>query len=378
MFLIDAKSYRCAFEELCTTRQCFDAQALHSETRANDTDVSSFAVFEIPPAPRFGHEPYVPLAGCSLHASRLGPTPKLPTQNSFIHFSGAAVPVPSPIDLKRSSTVPAEASRSWDDDPADVSTCDGDAASDVEASDDEISAIAHLPSSADSPTPHWQAQQLIGEPVDVNTWDVNTWGAPVWPSQCTVEANLAMAAWAQQFCLPGFSVQMMGFVPLDADRHSLHARKPRPFVAADTVEVPAPAAVEQQQTPSGGERESCCFVFQHMASSLRTMDTSIVKKCNLDVGNFTITIAPKRATLKKSGSSFRASKGQCTAQVKCNSATKREFALSLGLGNAPALVTVRHDFSKHPVCSIPGVLDLKTALDEAASLFRLTFEFTVV
>jgi hypothetical protein len=189
-------------------------------------------------------------------------------------------------------------------------------------------------------------------------------------------------AWAQQFCLPGFSVQMMGIVPLDADRHSLHAGNPWPFVADDSVEVPPPTAVEQQQTPSGGEGDSCCFVFQHMVSSLRSMDTSIVKKSNLEIGSiqesFTITLVPKRATLKKSGSSFRASKGQCTAQVKCNSETKREFALSLGLGNVPALVTVRHDFSKHPVCSIPNVLDLKNALDETASLFRLTFDFTVV
>merc|ERR1711988_1414702 len=101
-----------------------------------------------------------------------------------------------------------------------------------------------------------------------------------------------------------------------------------------------------------------------MASSLRTMDTGVVKKCNPEAGNFTITIAPKRATLKKGGSSFRASKGQCTAQVKCNSEVKREFTIELGLGEAPALVKVRHDFSKHPVCNIPGVVDLKNALDE--------------
>merc|ERR1719157_410300 len=119
--------------------------------------------------------------------------------------------------------------------------------------------------------------------------------------------------------------------------------------------------MDHQRRPSGEEGDSCCLVIEHMASSLRTMDTSIVKKCNLEVGNFTITISPKRATLKKGGSSFRASKGQCTAQVKCNSETKRELALALGLGNAPALMTVRHDFSRHPVCCIPGVVDLKNA-----------------
>jgi hypothetical protein len=43
-----------------------------------------------------------------------------------------------------------------------------------------------------------------------------------------------------------------------------------------------------------------------------------------------------------------------------------------------AMVIVKHDFSKHPVCSLPGVVDLKNALDEHASVFRLTFEFTVV
>jgi len=251
-------------------------------------------VYNIPPVPRLDHESVTPLAGCPLHAVRLGPTPVLPTQNSFIHFGDAGVPVPPTIDLKRSSTVPAEASRSWDDNSA------------------------------------------------------------------------------------GFSVQMMGIVPVDADGHSLHAGTPNPVVADNFVAVPSPPVMEHQRRSRGRDGNACCFVFEHKASSSRTMDTSIVKKCNLEVGNFTVTISPKRATLKKGGSSFRASKGQCTAQVKCNSEARGEFTLAVGLGNAPALITVRHDFSRDLVCSIPGVVDLKNAMDENASLFRLTFEFTVV
>lgn len=385
-FLIDEKTYRSAFQEMCTVRQYFDAHADHSitGTYANDGDaanVSKLAVYNIPPVPRLDHESVTPLAGCPLHAVRLGPTPVLPTQNSFIHFGDAGVPVPPTIDLKRSSTVPAEASRSWDDNSAEVSTCDGDAVSEAEASDTEIAVPTLMSSFTGCPAPeqqHWQAQQQSSSSTGGELMDVNTWGPSLWPSQCTPEANRAMAAWAQQFCLPGFSVQMMGIVPVDADGHSLHAGTPNPVVADNFVAVPSPPVMEHQRRSRGRDGNACCFVFEHKASSSRTMDTSIVKKCNLEVGNFTVTISPKRATLKKGGSSFRASKGQCTAQVKCNSEARGEFTLAVGLGNAPALITVRHDFSRDLVCSIPGVVDLKNAMDENASLFRLTFEFTVV
>lgn len=370
-FLIDEKNYRTAFQVLCTARQHFHKQEHHSKM-CGDDKVS--AMGDIPPVPRFDHVFENPLVDFPLHGRLLGPTPMLPTVNSFIHFVDAGVP-PTPIDLKRSSTLPAAVSRTWDDDAADVSTCDGDAASDPEASDVEIFVPTHV--SAGVPAlqqQHWKGQQGNGEVMETGTV-----GAPFWASHCSAETNHAMgvaSAWAQQFCMPGFSVQMLGFVPIDADCQSWHTRNPMLFNAEDSVEPP-PQVVGPQQKHSGPKGDSC-FVIEHMASSLRTMDTSIVKKCNLEVGNFTITISPKRATLKKGGSSFRASKGQCTAQVKCNSETKREFALALGLGNAPALMTVRHDFSRHPVCCIPGVVDLKNALDAKASLFRLTFEFTVV
>jgi len=153
---------------------------------------------------------------------------------------------------------------------------------------------------------------------------------------------------------------------------------PQTFVTDDSAEAPPPAEIEHQQRFREREGDSCCFVFEHMASSLRSTDKSIVKKCHVEVGDFMITIAPLRRTLKKGGSSFRASKGQCTAHVKCNSESKRELTLALRVENDPAVMTVRHDFSKSPVCSLPGVVNLENMLDENASLFRLTFEFTVV
>jgi len=370
MFLIDEKNYRCAFETLCTTRHCFMARAHHAAAHSNGADISNCVVFEIPPVPQCGYK-----FECPLDVRRIPPTPKLPTQNSFIHFHDAGSPVPTPIDLKRSSTEPVEASRSWEDNSSDISTCDGYPTSDVDAINGDPFDV-----DASDPASDVDASDHASKYADfiAQRWHGQQWGASVWPSQCAVEANLAMASWAQQFCLPGFSVQMIGIVPWETDGHGLVAGNPQPFSAGfDSVELP-PSAMAQQPRPPGGEGNYSCFVFDHMASSLRSFDTTIVKKCYLEVGNFTVTVAPKRATLKKGGSSFRASKGQCTAQVKCNSEINGEIDLALGLGNAPALVTVRHNFSKQPVCSIPGVLDLKNALDENASLFRLTFEFTVV
>jgi hypothetical protein len=143
------------------------------------------------------------------------------------------------------------------------------------------------------------------------------------------------------------------------------------------VSIPPPAEVARQPKLCG-RKDTRCFAFEHMASSLRSMDRSIVKKCNLEVGDFMITIAPKRTALKKGCSSFRASKGQCTAHVKCNSESKRELTIALRVGNSPAALTTRHDFSKCPVCNLTDVVDLKDVLDENASLFRLIFEFTIV
>jgi hypothetical protein len=366
--LIDQKNYRHAFEELCAAKQHFHQQE-HSKMCGDD---QASVVYEIPPVPRSGLVFENPLAVFPVHRRLLGPTPLHPTKNSFIHYADAGVP-PSPIDLMRSSTVPAEVSRTWDEDTADISTCDGDVASDLEASDVENFLPTYLPAEVPGiDQQHWNEEQGNREATV-------TVGTPFWASDCTAEANHAMgvaSAWAQQFCMPGFSVQMLGIVPVDADCQNWHTRNPMLFMTEDVAE-PAPQVTSSQHKHSGSKGDAC-HVIEHMASSLRTLDTSIVKKANLAVGNFTITIFPKRATLKKNGSSFRASKGQCTVQVKCNSDIKREFELALGLGNALPAVTVQHDFSRHPVCNIPGVVDLKNAVDEKGSLFRLTVEFTVV
>lgn len=403
---IHENKYRSAYQELCIARPYLQVQ----------------------PESQIEEEPPGNLAGSSSH---LAPTPLLPTKNSFIHFTGTEAP--AAIDLRRSSTVPSKVPRPWDD-SEDISTCgdDDSEAGDIgsDDSDGDISPTPHNQQRAQQELPRHAVDSLLSNSDGVDIVDFNAWVSSPW---CATEATHAVdvaSAWAQQFW-PGFSVQVMGIFPVDTEGCSLCVGDCTPIASDSFLDEQAVSRTSNlvdeptsqiaghfdtegrslcvgdstpdashsfldeqavsgtsnpvdeltsqsagQKKPDGGHGGGCCLEFEERAAVLRSMDTSCVKKFALSIGSFTVTLVPKRATLKKGGSSFRASKGLCTAHIKCNSGG--EFILSTGLGHAPAHIVVRHDFSRHPVCSIPGNMDLKNAVDESASLFRLTFGFTVV
>lgn len=153
-----------------------------------------------------------------------------------------------------------------------------------------------------------------------------------------------------------------------------NARDVGSVAVEDCVCDASPKVVEEGlEAETADSADHCQYAFVESMAKLKNADTRITKKTVLPSGEFTFTFYPKRASQKKGGSSFKASKGHCTAQIKFISGLAREVLITVALGGNPPKVQVRHDFSKDSACVIPDVLDLRKAVDESARNFFVVF-----
>jgi len=360
--LIDAKKYRSAHQELSATKPCFDTLAdssvitAHARGNSYESHVIESTISAVLSAPMQGQQvPAVVGPSCTLNSSRLSPTPVLPIQKSFIHFVDTGWPLTG-IDLERSSTVPAKSPRPWDD----SSTCGGESDGDDSGTENGncevfgISLSSEIDAHGSTPQVQEQSSSISSGAVIV---DQNMGGSLASPMKCTSRATHSADA-ARSW----------------VDSASLRFADPN-WAVSGNLESRALLASSREQELLAEQGAADCFVIEREPSTLLCSKNT---RCVINLGEFTVVILPRRVNMKRGGSSFKASKGQCNLEVKRNSTSGGLFTIAVGFGFAPVHIRETHDFSTFAVFNVPGTLDLRSARDVRVNLIRLTFEFTPV
>lgn len=97
------------------------------------------------------------------------------------------------------------------------------------------------------------------------------------------------------------------------------------------------------------------------------------------IGELVLTLFPAGDPVSRGrgcGPCFQSVAGRAVGSVKCSAKPAPDAFLTLSLGDGSQRSASRHDFSKNPVCALPGALNLWAAVDLEAWTF--TVVLTVV
>jgi len=118
--------------------------------------------------------------------------------------------------------------------------------------------------------------------------------------------------------------------------------------------------------------EACQHVWFTDVKKFGGKHTKVTKTESLPLGEFAFMIHPHVASSERGGSSFQASEGKGTMQIKCNSDNVGTRTVQVTMGEETHTVT--HNFSTDTICKIPTVFNFKSEV-EAKGKVVVVFDF---
>lgn len=147
-------------------------------------------------------------------------------------------------------------------------------------------------------------------------------------------------------------------------------------VVVSPVFLPAPMFAyynEEKLSAKSDVRETVKHVWLPDVKKFIGKHTKVTKAEEIPLGEFTFMIHAHMVSSQRGGSSFQASEGRGTIQIKCNSQLSGKRTVCVSVGEQSDTVT--HDFSKVSICKIPTVFEFSREI-ELKDKIEVVFEFS--